>query len=161
MRLKGFSPGWGPLQANLEVTASDRDVLHPLFVLLRDRRALLYAPHGRADVYNVTRSIEDIRGALTETLSRLDPNSEAAPWVEQMRSACREYLDAVGAVDEGTAPPTDFDFALAQLRQMFRTVALHVSAVYRLPAAGQLVDEMDEADRESPDLRRVIPPPET
>jgi hypothetical protein len=64
-----------------------------------------------------------------------------------MRSACREYLDAVGAVHEGSEPPAEFDLALAQLRQMFRAAALHVHALYKLPTAAQLVDEMDQADR--------------
>jgi hypothetical protein len=147
LRLKSLSPGWGPLHGNIDIAPSDREILHPLFVLLRDRRALLNAPHGRSDAPYVTASIEDIRQRLTETLSRLDPSSEAAPWVERMRSACREYLDAVHATRQGTAPPTDFEPALTQLREMFRTVALHVSAVYKLPAAAQLVDEMNEADR--------------
>jgi hypothetical protein len=56
-----------------------------------------------------------------------------------MRSSCREYLHAVQATQEGTAPPTDFEPALVQLREMFRTVALHVSALYKLPAAAQLI----------------------
>ena len=95
----------------------------------------------------IVASIEEIRAKLTDTLATLGPDSEAAPWLEKMRVACREFLDATAATRNSAEPDPDLEPALHQLRDMVRTVANHVSALYRLPSAAALVDEMNESDR--------------
>lgn len=74
----------------------DRELLNPLFEVLRDRRALLHSGHGRrGQAPYVTESIKAIREQLTLTAQQLHPDSEARSWVEKLRAACREYLTAV------------------------------------------------------------------
>jgi hypothetical protein len=92
-------------------------------------------------------SIDEIRSKITDTLTHLGPDSEAAEWLEKMRVACREFLDAIAGTRTSPDPDPDLEPALQQLREMFRSVAEHVSAVYRLPSAAALVEEMDAFDR--------------
>lgn len=147
LRLKSISAGFGPLKADVEIQEGDRTVLHPLFVTLRDRRAILYAPRGRMDQHYIAISVEEVRAKITETLAQLGPDSEAAVWLEKMRVACREFLDAIAGTRNLPDPDPDLEPALHQLRDMVRTVADHVSSVYRLPSAAALVEEMNESDR--------------
>jgi hypothetical protein len=53
-KLRSLRAGLGPVGAEVEIKPADRDHLHPLFVVLRDKRALLDAPHGREDSEYVT-----------------------------------------------------------------------------------------------------------
>ena len=144
-RLKTLRAGWGPLGGDVEIQPGDRELLNPLFEMLRDRRALLQSGHGQSgQAPYVTESIKAIREQLTLTLQRLDPDSEARPWVEKLRAACREYLTAV---DSGSLDASEFEPAIAQLRAAFLEVANHAAAYCRLPAARELATEMT-ANRE-------------
>jgi hypothetical protein len=70
-----------------------------------------------------------------------------APWIETLRSASREYLDAVAETRHRADRNTDFAPALAELRASFRQVAEQVARRYDLPAARELAQEMDRADQ--------------
>jgi HEAT repeat protein len=148
LRLKSLRAGLGPIGAEVELTQGDRDVLHPLFVVLRDRRALLYPAEGREDWEFVRQSVAEIRAELTRTLTQLPPESAVAPWLEVLRRACREYLDAVAKVGGSSPVSTDFAQALSELRDSFREISGWVAFKYELPAAQALVEEM--ASIESP-----------
>jgi hypothetical protein len=140
-RLKTLKAGWGPLSADIEVKPRDREVLHPLFEVLRDRRALLHPPSGRTEqMSHVTESVKEIRAELTETLKKLDPDSAAREWVETLRAACREYLSAVER--SAGVPTVDFEPALRQLRSAFYSAACHAAKTYNLAAAEELAEEM-------------------
>lgn len=90
----------------------------------------------------VTQSIKDVRDELSSTLRRLGPDAEARVWLEKLRTACREFLTAVESDQYADAEWADYQPALVQLRAAFREVTNHVAAVYRLPAARELADEM-------------------
>lgn len=142
-KLKALRAGWGPLGGEFEIKPGEREILNPLFVVLRDRRALLSPAWGRSPQRSyVTESIKTIRDELTSTLRQLDPDSAARPWVEQLRAACREFLTEVESRGDEEALMHDFEVALAQLRSAFLTVANHAAAYYRIPAARELADEM-------------------
>ena len=152
-RLKSLRAGWGPIGTEVEVKPGERDVLHPLFVVLRDRRALLYSPIGREHLY-VVASIEQIRDELTATLKALGPDSDVRLWIEKLRAACREYLDAADVVNRGEGmtgleQETGLDLAgaLAELREAFRILAEHVAAIYKLPVARELANDIRQADQ--------------
>jgi uncharacterized membrane protein YccC len=88
----------------------------------------------------VTESVKAIRDELTATLQRLALDSNAAPWLEQLRAACREFLTSVESQDDpGLAY---FQPALSQLRSAFRLVTNHTAAYYGIRAARELADEM-------------------
>ena len=145
-RLKSLGTGWGPFRAEVEVGPEERELLHPLFVVLRDKRSLLDAPHGREDTPYVTESIRDIRQELTKTLTELGPDAGASSDLETLRNACREYLDAATGNRAPGGAALDFGPALAQLREAFRTVAEEFADRYDLSTARELVEEIDRAD---------------
>jgi hypothetical protein len=146
VRLKSLKAGFGPLGGEFEIAPHERELLHPLFVVLRDKRALLYAPYGREDTPYVTESIKDIRQDLTTTLKELGPDAGATSRLETLRRACREYLDAAASHGGPGAQALDFGPALADLRTAFRTVAAEFADRYDLSAARELVEEIDRAD---------------
>jgi hypothetical protein len=155
-RLKSLRAGLGPLAAEFEPQPGERDQLHPLFVFLRDRRALLDASRERAYTPYVTESIESIREELTTTLKALPPDAAAAPRLETLRNACREYLDAVGSTDEQTAETAaGFASALGQLRASFYEVAEWVGERYELPSASELAADMRAADEFAADQHEL------
>jgi hypothetical protein len=143
LTLKSLRAGIGPLSGEVALRPGERDVLNPLFVLLRDRRALLEPTSTRyADMAYITQSVKDVREALTEALGKLGPNAEARVWLEKLRAACREFLTAAESEQYANAEWVEFQPALVQPRSAFREVANHVAAYYRLPAARELADEM-------------------
>lgn len=143
LRLKTLRAGWGPVGGEVEIKPRDRELLNPLFELLRDRRSLLHPSHGRiGEAQYVTESIKAIREELTSTLQQLQPDSAARSWVEKLRAACREYLTAVQSSGLASVDQADFEPALAQLRSSFFIVANHAAAYYRLAAARELAAEM-------------------
>ena len=156
LKLKSLRAGWGPLAAEFEPQPGEREQLHPLFVFLRDRRALLDASRERAYTPYVTESIESIREELTTTLKALPPDAAAAPRLETLRKACREYLDAVGSADEPSAEAAaDFASALSQLRASFYEVADWVGEHYEVPAASELAADMRAADEFAADQQEL------
>jgi hypothetical protein len=141
LRLKTLKFGWGPLGGEIHVTEGDKAALNPLFVFLRDRRVLLESSARReAHLPFVTESVKAIRDELTATLQRLEPDSDAAPWIERLRAACREFLTSVESRDSPNL--AYFQPALAQLRSAFRLVTNHTAAYYGIRAARDLADEM-------------------
>jgi hypothetical protein len=127
----------------MEVTSSERDLLHPLFVALRDRRALLRPAQTPVDEPEITVSIEAIRADLTAALKSLGPDAPGAGEVELLRQACRAYLDTVGhpCVDREMA----VESALEQLQGAFRETAAALATDYDLPSARELAHEMSSA----------------
>ena len=155
-KLKSVRAGWGPLAAELEPQPGERDQLHPLFVFLRDRRALLDASRDRAYTPYVTESVESIREELTTTLKALPPDAAAAPRLETLRKACREYLDAVASTHEESATTAaDFASALSQLRASFYEIAEWVGERYGLPSAIELAADMRAADEFAADQQEL------
>ena len=135
LKLTGLRAGWGPFAAEMRVTRSERDLLHPLFVVLRDKRPLFASAQCRADNEEVTQSVEAIRQDLTFALQALGPDAAAAAELELLRRACREYLDAVPGNHNGH-PSDDFALALDRLRASFLEVASAIASRLQ-PSVGQ------------------------
>lgn len=142
-KLKTLKAGWGPIGGDFDIGPGDREILNPLFVVLRDKRALIESSWRREpQMPYVIESIKTIRTELTTALTHLSPDSEAAPWVEKLRAACREFLTAVESNHGAELPLEEFQPALAQLRAAFQQVTNHAAAYYRIPAARDLADDM-------------------
>ncbi len=135
--------GWGPFAAEMRVDRSERELLHPLLVVLSDKRALLHPAAGRMDADEVVRSIEDVRANLTFALKELGPDATVAGELEILRRSCRDYLHAFdgghrdGSTDDSVA-------ALRELQSSFREVIAGIAATYDLTAARELVREMEQ-----------------
>jgi hypothetical protein len=140
-------------------TRLDEDVARQVIAFLEDRRALYYPTAGEAPDY-VVRSVIEIRGFLTDMIMQGGLAGELEGSLRSMRGACREFLDAVGAVEEpeGTWSPREggltapgavgfirLNQALGKLRGV---VGFHVAAI----AATFGLDVED-------DLASILPPP--
>ena len=62
--------------------------------------------------------------------------------MEKLRSACREFLTSVELRNKTQTDSSEFQPALVQLRAAFLEVANHAAAVYRIPPARELANEM-------------------
>lgn len=100
-------------------------------------RRSLSATYEHEGEHYLNASILEQREWLTETLTTLSP--ERAPYrlVEQMRTACNRYLDAVPDPKEGELRPGTRD-ALQRLRESFRVKLRVFEEQCRLPLAGEL-----------------------
>jgi hypothetical protein len=159
LRFKNVTLSLAGPAVSFERVPSDRAVLKPLFVELKDRRALLHhhvrPPH---QVPHVTASIREIRELLVEARKQLKAGTDAAEWVDAMAAACRAYLDAVETFDSPDGPEVEdryeFEPALREVRDFFRTAGEHVQAAYRLPEAREFVLMIYDYDRQQLDEQR-------
>lgn len=138
--------GWPP-QVKLERTPGDKKALNSLFLFLGDKRLLRYGYGTRAgitDLNDLAVRVDAIRSVLFSTLAELRPDAPVAEWLRKLQDAGHELLDqtngAVSGRDDAPSDPSDIAPAVDQLREAFRTVAGHVFALYKLPAAGNLAD---------------------
>ena len=79
-----FGISWNPSE-------SDCEIVRKLMTFFEDRRVLYSA-------YNIfperaIESILEIRKKLTNTLEKIDENSDIAPHLRAMRAACRKFMD--------------------------------------------------------------------
>jgi hypothetical protein len=133
--IKSLRVGGGLLCAELEVTRSERDLLHTLFVGLGDLRALLAR---EVDVQSVGLAVQSITADLTRALQELGPDCAVGSSLEMLRAACREYLDAMAHRPGSSFSPFQFTQAVMRLRAIFAMVAEFIGSEYRLQSATRL-----------------------
>ena len=122
-----FGISWNPPESESKII---RDVL----VYLEDRRAL-YNPFAHEIEHEVANSVRDIRKELTSAIQRLSANSNAAPLLRAMRSACREYLDAT---QKHMPPMFSFLTSLGKLRSLFGVNVAYLAIEYGIDIEGEL-----------------------
>jgi hypothetical protein len=88
---------------------------------------------------------------MMATLQRLEPDSDAAPWIEQLRAACREFLASVESQDNPTASTCGVfaDFlggAVSLARASIATAAVPRSLVATVSGELSLVSSKREVD---------------
>lgn len=113
-----FGISWNPCE-------TDRDIVRKLITFLEDRRAL-YNPYNIETPMFVDQSLFEIRKELTDTLQRIDDNSNSSPHLRAMRAACRKYLNEVSDQSRPRFHYREFEtFAtLGELRALF---GIHVA----------------------------------
>lgn len=117
-----------PVGLRWELSGSERDLLHPLFVELGNQAVFRVKT---LEPLVVREAIERIADRLTSALCRLDPDAVMATTLEFLRRECHEYLD--------TTPPHQADWEkITQLRLTFAMVADATATNYRLPSAARL-----------------------
>lgn len=148
-KLKTLTIGWPP-QAVLQPTDdSEEATLHTLFTFLGAKRLLRYGygtSAGIAELNVLADRIDAIRGALFKAMAELPARAPIAEWLRKLEEATQELLTytytAMNAT-EGSAPAAaDVTPAVDDLREAYAMVGAHVAAVYKLPAAEYLTDEI-------------------
>jgi hypothetical protein len=132
------------LKVTAERIAPERELLYPLLVSVRDKRAILDY-YSRADQPLVTDSIRDLRNQLNDTITALGQDASARTLLTQISDAIKQYLTAVELA------PTEPDHilfapALRDLRNTVRAALVQIADAYKLPIAAETVDAMDAAD---------------
>jgi hypothetical protein len=145
--LESIELGWLP-RVKFARTPGEKEALHTLFAFLEDKRLLTrgYGPRAGINDLDALRSrTDDIRASLYTAVEAVGEAS-SAEWLAKLREACGKLIDSANDAmsDTGTPTPDASDFASAvdQLRDAFCLVAEHVAAVYRLPAARRLADQI-------------------
>jgi hypothetical protein len=103
---------------------------------LEDKRLLTRGYGIRAgitDLDTLRARVDDIRARLYTALAALRPRAPIATWLRKLQEACSEIIDEANEViwesDNAVAESSDFAPAVDQLREAFRVVAAHVSAL--------------------------------
>jgi hypothetical protein len=148
LRLSKLSLKFGFVGADLDLDDSARAALHDLFADARARRAILESPEGRADQPYVTESIATLRDSARDALKALGPDhSDASHAITQIVDGCNQYLTRVKDARAGRYPThPEFEPALRDLRAVIALVAAHVAAMYELPIAADLANELHADD---------------
>lgn len=143
LQFKGLRIGWGPVSAEMRLNRSERELLHPLFVVLGDRRALRVSAAAGIDADEAYRSIEDVRADLRFALKELGPDAAVSSVLEELRQCCRDYLHAADKARRNGGVH-DFTDALQRLQAPFRTIVDAIATDYDLPSARELAYGMKQ-----------------
>jgi hypothetical protein len=140
-----FGISWNPPESESKII---RDVL----VYLEDRRAL-YNPFAHELEHEVAQSVLDIRKELTSAIRRLSADSNAAPLLRAMRSACREYLDETRG-----HMPLMFSFltSLGKLRSLFGVNIAYLAIEYGIDIEGELASIVPPQFKEPEDAEEDV-----
>lgn len=140
-RFSGFSTPFGGV--TWEPKESEREIIRKLFIALEDRR-VLFNPYLLEFPPHVAASVIEIRKILTDTLSQISENSEAAPSIRLMRAACRRFLDRtqIQAQEFGL----EFVMALGELRATFGIHLAILAGGYEVDVEGKLVSILPETE---------------
>jgi len=156
-KLKSLTVGWPPNVVIERTDDAEEQALHELFAFLETKRLLRYG-YGTSAGITSLRALADrvdaIRDRLFQAIARIAPRAPIAEWLRKLEAASQELLTYVyEAIHSQDAPPGASEVAPAvdELREAYALVAAHVSAAYRLPAAGNLTDHIRHDLRSSGD----------
>lgn len=134
------------LGAKWELGKTNRDIARRTIRFLEDRR-LLFGQRGRhpRDVEYCVRSAQEIRRFLGEQLQQHNPGAKLERALQEMRAACRRFIEVAGP-DSRTAYADEawFFVAAGELRSTFGFYVAALADRYDL--------EVDD------DLRQILPP---
>lgn len=150
-RLTGFSSpifgvSWNPPE-------SETSVAKRVIAELEDRR-VLYNPSEMEVPHHCVQSVTEIRRMLSAELGAIDSNSALSKSLRAMRSACRKFLDTVGAderiVHYGAHPghfaSWQFNGAIGELRGVFGVHLAQIAAQHGLDIEDELAAILPAAD---------------
>jgi hypothetical protein len=157
-RINGVSTPFGGVQWS-NGGSPDKEVVRRLLTFLEDRRAL-YGPRHSEEAPHVSRSILEIRSALTAALQDLPDDAAAVQPLRTMRAACRRFLDATepwGArgFPNGYREEAEFWIALGELRSTVGYQLAVVCSLYGLEAEDELKTILPDEDTDTHKPRRA------
>lgn len=150
-RLTGFStPIFG---ASWNPPESETSVAKRVISELEDRR-VLYNPSEMEVPHYCIQSVVEIRRMISAELGAIDSNSSLSKSLRAMRSACRKFLDAVGADERvlhyGSHPghfaSWQFNGAIGELRGVFGVHLAQIAAKHGLDIEDDLAVILPAAD---------------
>lgn len=144
-----FGVQWNPPDA-------DRAVARRVLTFLEDRR-VLYVPSEMEIPSHGVQSVIEIRRFLTSELGQLTSNGQLARCLQDMRAACRKFLNAVGAQDglivrhafhDGHYASWVFNQALGEMRGVFGIYITVLAATHGLDVHSDLAKIIPSKDEE-------------
>ncbi len=139
-----FGVSWNPPEPHVQVARR-------VIVFLEDRR-VLYVPSEMEVPYNCVQSVLEIRRFLTTELQLLGGDSELVASLRALRTACRKFLDTVGAKPDiitfgahrGHWASWEFNGALGELRGVFGIHIARLAAAHGLDVEDELASILPE-----------------
>jgi hypothetical protein len=164
-KLKSLTVGWPPQVVIERTDDAEEAALHVLFTFLGGKRLLRYGygtSAGITDLNALAERIDAIRSGLFEAMSKLPPRAPVAEWLRKLEEASHELLTytytAMNA-SQGPAPPaSEIAPAVDELREAYALVGANVAELYKLPAAGNLTNQIRNDIRAAPE---AAAPPQT
>jgi hypothetical protein len=146
-RLTGVSTPLGGL--SWATAESDAEIVRRSISFLEDRR-VLFNPYEYEDQNHCIASVIEIRRFLTHELGRLDKTHPLYERFEEMRAACREFLDE----GPGLHLIRDRNYSrlerpLRRFRRRFLPVLGGLAKDFELQLAPQLIRQMESDSRDS------------
>jgi hypothetical protein len=136
-----FGISWNPPPS--EVVIAEK-----LLTFLSDRR-VLHAFFADEVTSYCTQSILKIRDRLTADLEQLNRASKLAQSLAEMRTSCRDYLDAEQSMDKSPASYHKVFMALSRLRGVFAVEIGKLSAQHGIDLDEDLARLVTRFDAES------------
>ena len=155
IKLKSLTLSIFGASATWEVTKENKGIAQKIIHFLEDRR-LLFGPRGDNpyDPVYCLESARQIRAYLGEQLQAGNPGQRLAQAIQEMRRACRRFIDKAGPEAINFRQERDrFLVAVAELRTTFGFYIAALASKYGLALdedlAGILPPEADEDDDSS------------
>ncbi len=133
-----------------EIPESEFTVANRVIKKLEDRQVLIDPPF-REDVSSCVKSVQEIRGLLTEELANVLVGSKLEPIFQAMASACRRFLSELKKHNIPTSSTVDslapdqtshFHIALGKLREAFGVHIGLIAVLYKLNVHDDLDDDL-------------------
>lgn len=142
-----FGISWNPPEI-------DRDIARRVITYLEDRR-VLYDPYDIETPHYCVISVIEIREYLTNELMALDGDKDIAQNLRAMRSACRKFLQRVGADEDIVRFGNTrnhwaswvFGDALGQMRGVFGLYVIGLAVQYGLDVEDELASIFPDEDK--------------
>lgn len=147
-KLESLTVGWPPQVVLKRCDDAEEAALHELFTFLGGKRLLRYGygtSAGITELNGLAERVDAIRDRLFLAMAKLPARAPIAEWLRKLEEASHELLTNAykARASEGPAPPaSEIAPAVDELREAYALVGAHVDAVYKLPAAGNLTDQI-------------------
>lgn len=147
---------------------AEKDVVRQLVVRLSERRVLSEIYEAEYEAFT-NQSLVDIRGWITDAMTRLVPGSEATLLLAALRDGCNHYLRLTPDPRVGAPLRPKYAEALQGLRETFRVILRYLATEGGIAEAGELAAAIPPSLSPSPgrmflegpgrSVRAVAPPP--
>jgi hypothetical protein len=129
---------------------AEREVVRQLVVRLGERRVLSDIYESEYEAF-ANQSLLEIRGWITDAMTRLASGSEATRLLSALRDGCNHYLRLTPNPRFGAALRPEYAEALQGLRETFRVILRYLATEGGIAEAGVLAASIPPNLSPSPD----------